>query len=218
LSDYPQAECLPDKPGEKKLLLIGDSHAAAMWWGLNEVFQGENVMQATASGCKPVLHQRPRQFASCIAIIDYALKQYLPSHKVDAVLIAAHWDDGDLPSLGETIEWLRQQKIPVILFGPIVQYDSSLPRLLAMSISRDDPALPSAHRLHDLEPLDRQMAAMARDTWKIPYVSMTDLFCSNGVCTEYAQPGVPLQSDYGHLTKLGSVLAAQRIKALGIVP
>jgi peptidoglycan/LPS O-acetylase OafA/YrhL len=218
LSDFPVRECLPDKQGEKKVLLLGDSHAAALWWGMNEVLQGVNVMQATASGCKPVLHQRPRQYASCIAVMDYVLKEYLPSHQVDAVLIAAHWDDGDLPSLGETLESLRQKKIPVILFGPIVQYDSPLPRLLALSISHNDPLLPQRHRLQAIEPLDREMAALARDTWHVPYVSLLDLFCSGNSCTEYAAPDVPLQSDYGHLNIAGSVLAAQRIAALGVLP
>jgi len=218
LRDFPQNECMPDKPGEEKILLLGDSHAAAMWWGLNQVLQGVNVMQVTASGCKPVLRQRPRQSPSCVSIMDYALQQYLPSHKVDALLIQAHWDDGDLPSLGETLVWLHQRHIPVILFGPIVQYDSPLPRLLALSISRGDPQLPRAHRLLALSSLDDQMAELAHNTWNVPYVSMLDLFCTPTRCTEYAAPGIPLQSDYGHLTKAGSILAAQRIVSLGVLP
>lgn len=217
LRDFPLATCLPDNSQKTSILVFGDSHAAALWWGLDQVFKGANVMQATASGCKPVLHQRPRQLASCTAIMDYILKDYLPTHKVDAVLIEAHWDPDDLASLGETLSWLRQRNISAIVVGPIVQYDSSLPRLLATSISHGDPLLPSEHRLQFVEPLDREMAALARDSWHTPYISLFRLFCAKGVCDEYAQPDVPLQSDYGHLTKAGSVLAAERIKALGIL-
>jgi hypothetical protein len=68
-----------------------------------------------------------------------------------------------------------------------------------------------------VEPLDRQMASLSRDTWHVPYVSIYDLFCSNGTCTEYANQGVPMLSDYGHLTKAGSILAARRIDALGVL-
>jgi peptidoglycan/LPS O-acetylase OafA/YrhL len=100
LSDFPLATCLPDNSKRKNILVFGDSHAAALWWGMDQVYEGVNVMQATASGCKPVLHQRPRQLASCTAIVDYILKDYLPTHKVDAVLIEAHWDPEDLASLG----------------------------------------------------------------------------------------------------------------------
>jgi len=218
LRDYPVSKCLPDRPKQKKLLIFGDSHAAAMWWGFDQLFPGVNVMQATASGCKPVLNQRPRQHVGCSEIMNYILKEYLPFHKVDAVLIEAHWDDGDLDSLGETIAWLREKQIPTILVGPIVQYDSSLPRLLALAISQDDPLLPKRHLENFVEPLDRQMALLSRDTWRVPYVSLYNLFCDKGTCMEYATQGVPMMSDYGHLTKAGSILAARRIDALGILP
>lgn len=217
-ADYQQAACLPDEPGKKKILVLGDSHAAALWWGFHETYKDANVMQATASGCKPVLHQRPRQLPTCAAIMSYILTGYLPAHKVDAVLIEGIWDEGDFPSLGETLAWLQQKQVPVVLLGPIVRYDSSLPRLLAMSISHGDPQLPARHRVQSVEAIDRQMAGLARDSWHTPYVSMYNLFCNHGVCDEYAQPNIPLQSDYGHVTKAGSVLAAERIRALGILP
>jgi peptidoglycan/LPS O-acetylase OafA/YrhL len=218
LRDYPMDVCLPDKPHEESILVFGDSHAAALWWGLDHYFSNANVMQATASGCKPVLVQRPRQFPSCTEIMDYILKVYLPTHRVAAVLIAAHWDDGDIPGIGETVTWLQHQNIPVILLGPIVQYDSSLPRLLAMSLSKNDPQLPKRHLATYVAALDRRMAALAHDTWHVPYISMFRLFCRDDICTQYAAPNVPLQSDYGHLTKAGSILAARRMSALGILP
>ncbi len=218
LRDFSIATCLRDKPGQKNLLLLGDSHAASLWWGLKEALPGMNVLQATATGCKPVLTQRPRQQAGCTAIMDYALKEYLPAHPVDAVLIEARWDDGDLPGLAATIFWLRQRKIPVVLFGPAVEYDSPLPRLLALAISHNDATLVSRHLVRTPENLDRQMASLAKDSWHVPYVSLIDLFCHDGTCAQYAAVDVPLQSDYGHLTKAGSVLAAKRIVALGVLP
>jgi len=218
LQDYSVSKCLPDVPLERKLLILGDSHAAAMWWGFEQTFPGVDVMQATAAGCKPVLNQRPRQHVGCTEIMNYVLKEYLPSHQVDSVLIEAHWDDGDLESIGETIAWLHENRIPTILVGPIVQYDAPLPRLLALAISDEDPLLPKRHLEKFVEPLDRQMASLSRDTWKVPYVSLYDLFCRYGTCTEYANQGIPLMSDYGHLTRSGSILAARRIDALGVLP
>jgi peptidoglycan/LPS O-acetylase OafA/YrhL len=217
LKDYSMSQCLPGKP-QKTVLLMGDSHAAAMWWGFNESFVNTNVMQATASGCKPVLNQRPRQHAACTQIMNYILREYLPSHPVDAVVIEAHWDAGDLESLGETLAWLREKGIPTFLVGPIVQYDASLPRLLAFSISQDAPLLPEQHLEKFVKPLDRQMATLARESWHVPYISLFDIFCPGDSCVQYAAPGIPLQSDYGHLTKEGSILAAQRVAALGVLP
>jgi hypothetical protein len=218
LSDFSVERCLSERPGQKTILVLGDSYAAAMWWGLDQVFPTFNVMQATASGCKPVLTQRPRQRPWCAALMDYALRQYLPTHQVDAVLIGAHWDNGDLSSLDETVSWLHDHSIAAVIVGPNVQYDSSLPRLLALSISEKDPSLPKQHLLSFVAPLDREMENLARDRWHIPYISLFNLFCRGKSCEEYASPGIPLLSDYGHLTKAGSVLAARRIAGLGIIP
>jgi len=216
-ADFHPGVCLHEVPGKKQWLLLGDSHAAALWWGLSHVYPGANVMQANGVGCKPVLHQRPRQFATCTAIMNYVLHEYLTTHEVDALLLAAHWDDGDLPSVAETLAFLHQRHIPVILVGPVVQYDSSLPRLLALGISHDDASLAARHRLQGIEPLDRRMASLARSTGT-PYISLYHLFCTDGHCTEYAAPEAPLQFDYGHLTKEGSILAAERMKARALLP
>jgi hypothetical protein len=41
------------------------------------------------------------------------------------------------------------------------------------------------------------------------------LLCQRGSCLEYAAEGVPLQSDYGHLTGGGSALMAVKIRDAG---
>jgi peptidoglycan/LPS O-acetylase OafA/YrhL len=217
-SDFSMSTCLAQKPGEKSFLVLGDSHAAAMWWGFDQALPSVNVMQATSTGCKTVLHQRPRQLAACTELMQFIFDKYLPTHKVDAVLIEAHWDDGDLASLGETVEYLNRQNVPLFLFGPIVQYDSPLPRLLAMSISHKDPDLPRRHRQNGLDLLDREMDALARNVWHVPYISLISVLCSQNQCTQFVAPDVPLLSDYGHLTKMGSVFMAKKVITLGVLP
>jgi peptidoglycan/LPS O-acetylase OafA/YrhL len=216
LGDFSVPTCLPERPDEKSVLVLGDSHAAALWWGLHEIFPSVNVMQATASGCKPVLHQRPRQSPTCTAIMQYVIEDFLLSHRVNLVLIEAHWDDGDVDNISETVAWFQRHSIPFALVGPITQYDSSLPRLLAMSVTNNDPGLPSRHLNRFVQPLDARLETLAERDWRVPYVSLINLFCSNGTCAEYATPGVPLLTDYSHLTKRGSVLAACRIATLKI--
>ena len=150
--------------------------------------------------------------------MGYALTQFITTHQIDALLLTAHWDDGDLPSLSETLKYLHQHGVPTILLGPIVQYDTSLPRLLTQSLLQHDAELPARHRLAEIEPLDRQMATLAATVGPIPYVSLYDLFCHDKTCLEFATPTIPLQNDYGHVTEAGSILAAQRIAALHILP
>jgi peptidoglycan/LPS O-acetylase OafA/YrhL len=210
---FDPAACMPADPSKGTMLILGDSHAAHLWWGMNAVHSDRlNVMQATSAGCKPVLEQRPRQFPGCTRLMTYVLTQYLPSHHVDTLLLGARWESGDLPSLAKTLEWLRSQHVHVVLFGPMLQYDAPLPRLLAMSIRQNDPDLPALHRVTAMSALDVGMAASAKSEWRVPYVSLIDLLCDKDDCVKYAGTDVPLLSDYGHLTKDGSVLVATRLR------
>jgi peptidoglycan/LPS O-acetylase OafA/YrhL len=205
-------DCLKSVPGERNELLIGDSHAAQLWFGLSTIFKDINFMQATASGCKPTLEQPIGANQRCKQLMDYVLHDYLRDHPVDSVLLAARWEGSDLPRLERTVLWLKKQGIKVVLFGPVVQYDSALPRLLAISIQQNDPQIPADHRVAYYEKLDNEMAQLARDPLNVRYISYFKLICQERTCVEYASKGVPLQSDYGHLTGDGSVLIASKIR------
>ena len=99
--------------------------------------------------------------------------------------------------------------------GPIVQYDSALPRLLAMSIRSNDPTIPALHRVASYESLDADMSNLARSERGVRYVSYFKMLCPQNSCLEYAGNGIPLQSDYGHLTGVGSVLVATKLLESG---
>jgi hypothetical protein len=218
LESFDVDKCMPSTPGRHSVLILGDSHAAHLWWGMHEVHPDWDVMQATAAGCKPVLTQAPRQFPGCTRLMTFVLEKYLPTHHVDAVLLEARWETSDMQSLAETVEWLEAKHVPLVLLGPMLQYDSPLPRLLAMSMRDNDPAVPAQHRVGAVSALDRAMSESASREWHTPYVSMIDLLCDHDRCVETVQPGVPLLSDYGHLTKEGSVMVAQRLRDAEKVP
>jgi len=215
--DFNANVCLKQDSGRHNDLLIGDSHAAQLWFGLSSIFKDVNLMQATASGCKPTLVQGVNAEPKCSRLMDYIFSDYLTSHHVDTVLIAARWEEGDISRLQSTLDWTGRQGIQVILFGPIVQYDSALPRLLAMSIQQHDDAIPSSHRIAYYQTLDENMSSMASSDKHVRYISYFKMLCRNGPCQEYADVGVPLQSDYGHLTSSGSLLVATKLRASGML-
>jgi hypothetical protein len=151
----------------------------------------------------------------CRGMIEYVYGDYLPSHHVDRVLLASRWEQQDLPALDHTIRALKQRGIDVVLFGPIVQYDTDLPWLLVRGLGKNEPGFAQHHRVQRYEALDAKMSALARDTWKIDYVSYFNLLCHQNVCVDTVGSDIPLLSDYGHLTTAGSLLVAQKLKANG---
>jgi hypothetical protein len=135
---------------------------------------------------------------------------FLPTHRVDQVLIAGRWVKGDLDRLRSTLRWLKSRNISVVLFGPMVQYDSSFPRLLARSIQLNNPDFPDQHRLEEFERLDGEMRQMSAEL-DVPYVSFFKILCADRHCIEYADRA-PLQSDNSHFTREGSIFFAARLR------
>lgn len=207
--DYNISECLRDDPLKKNYLLLGDSHAAHLWYGLSTSLRGVNVLQATASGCKPTLDQPLLAAATCKQMMSYIYKEYLPNHHVDRLLIAARWQQEDLLPLSRSLDWLKERGISVVIFGPMVQYDMALPRLLAFSMRGNDRSIPDEHRVNQ-HGLDDSLSQLAQ-TKDVEYFSFYRSLCGPRSCQEFALNGVPLQFDYGHLTKEGSVLVAQKL-------
>jgi peptidoglycan/LPS O-acetylase OafA/YrhL len=213
--DFDPSICLQQDSHKRNDLLLGDNHAAQLWYGLSATFKDINLMQATASGCKPTLDQSHSVEEKCSRLMEYIFTDFLPHHPVDSLIIAARWDADDLQALQETLAWAHQRRMEVVLLGPIVQYDSALPRLLALSIKSNDPAIPSMHRVAYYEHLDAEMARLAVTIPGVRYVSYFKMLCLQSSCLEYAAAGVPLQSDYGHLTGSGSLLVAAKLRDTG---
>jgi peptidoglycan/LPS O-acetylase OafA/YrhL len=220
---FDATRCLHQDPSRKNYLLIGDSHAAHLWYGLQKTFPEINFLEASASGCEPSVKARPDStpfqridrylFTEfCRPLMDYVFQDYLHTHRVDRILLAARWEEEDLPRLDDTIRTLKGQGFDILLFGPIVQYDSDLPLLLVNSLREGDPNLPLKHRLTDLDGLDQKMSALASQQG-IQYVSYFKMLCHGMECAEYVNNSTPLQSDYGHLTPAGSLLVSARLKA-----
>jgi len=127
-------------------------------------------------------------------------------------LLSARWKPEDLIRLSNTVRWAKERYINVIVFGPMLEYDSPLPRLLATSMKDNDPAMPFGHLILEKERLDQEMMKAAKDKWNVRYISFFQTLCNAVSCVEYASNDIPLQFDSDHLTKDGSVLVAVRLR------
>src|SRR5262249_41636441 len=142
--------------------------------------------------------------------------QFLATHKIDNLILAAAWSPNDLVHVARTLDWAKGKGIEVTLLGPIIQYDDRLPRLLAFAARDGDGGLVDRHRL-DLAPLDEALRRLATSK-RVAYVSFYDILCRGSACLNLAGPTIPLQYDSAHLTAQGSLLVAQRMRGLRELP
>lgn len=201
-SDFDTDTCLAMSPDKRNYLLIGDSHGAHLWQALARELPGTNVLQATASGCKPVLDGRGER--PCTQIVNRVLGQFTKESRLDAIVISARWSPEDLPDLRRTIDFLAPRVSRIYVMGPIVEYDGSLARLLAQAERGGDAGLVEGARRRGRAEVD---AVLSRAISEMPatYVSTYRLLCAaDGQCVTRTADGTPVQWDYGHLTGPGA--------------
>ncbi len=110
-------------------------------------------------------------------------------------------------------------------------FDLALPDVLALSLRERSPEVIERHLGPANWQLDRKMALIVRQEWKVPYISAYEDFCvpigqdashlrtlniSN--CRFFAAPGVPIAFDSHHLTAAGSVTYASLTRARAQLP
>jgi hypothetical protein len=183
--------CLKLDTKRPNYLLVGDSHAAHLWLGLSSLMPQINGLSEVDAICLQRFSgaQQGRQ-GSARRVVE---------RRGSAALSAM-------------LEALKQKGLETVVFGPIVEYDSALPRLLADEILHGDPTAASAMRTLGIRERDRVMSRLVTASGAT-YLSVYDAVCRDGSCDEFAEGDVPMQFDEGHLTAMGSVEVARRLSA-----
>ena len=70
--------CIREDGKRPSDLILGDSHAAHLWYGLSQVFPGINFLQATSPLCKPILAQPPWAAPVCQPRDEICLRGFPP--------------------------------------------------------------------------------------------------------------------------------------------
>jgi hypothetical protein len=211
---FDKSTCLQLSADKKNILIIGDSHAAHLWAGLVAANPEINFLQANASGCKPILGAAGRE--RCTSLRQFIFQEFLPAHKLDGIIMSANWTSADVAGAVSTALDLRESGVRAVIFGPTVEYRVDLPKLVALSIVRNDPALVDRNRRKDQAATDQSFRDQTSKAG-VPYFSVYGTLCPDGHCRTVDDAGLPLAFDYGHLTESGSVLVGQSAHASGIL-
>jgi peptidoglycan/LPS O-acetylase OafA/YrhL len=218
-ADFNKAACLNKVTHQKNVLLFGDSHAAALWWGLKENLPSMNILQATLAACPPTFGSYRR--SGCSQMRRYIYETYLPQNRVDAVILSQRWTSiEDLKPLLPGLDWLRDRGIPVFVIGPVPEYTAPLPFLLALGIRWHDSGLASRNRIAEMQQLDGELSSRLHDKPGVTYASVWQAVCSQQACAEYAgrSEKVPLLADVDHLTNEASIDVIRKLQQSGKLP
>lgn len=212
------AECTNGKADGTKLLLWGDSHAAALSIGLRAVYG--NIIQYTANSCPPLLNRNFISIKYCKEINSFVLAE-ISRLKPEIIVMDANWHAaaryGDfIPLLQNTIETVRQRspKSKIIVVGNVPIWTGGLPTLLLKrDITLRDNVYLSLPMFEDLKEKDEELEA-AVEASGAAFLSALDVLCMDGKCqaTTSADGSPALTAfDYGHLTAAGSIEVARRV-------
>lgn len=203
---------------DDSVFIWGDSHAAALSFGLRQVYK--NVTQFTSTGCPPLINVSVSNRPLCKKINTYIANQ-VKILKPKNIFLYANWGIYDaqkpIENLAKTIDYIHlvspQSKVTIL--GGTPQFLPSLPTYM---FKQDKNLLPGellpTYLYEHISVMDLKLSALATDK-KINFLSLLNLVCQKNQCqitADYEGVTMPIIWDYGHLTAAGSLLLAEKIK------
>lgn len=190
-------DCLALSLTKPNMVVLGDSHAAQFWRAIAERYTDFNVIQATASGCRPLLNAAGED--RCLNVVKSILEDLVPRGEVDTVILAGRWESKDIIPLRRTVDRLESYGVRVTVIGPTTEYDGELPAILARALLTGNADGTEHLRHRERKDLEDQIGSALKDTAAI-YVPLHSIICTETGCTTLTKSGSPYQFDYGHLT------------------
>lgn len=202
--------CIPDNP---RLVVWGDSHAAALYSGFSASKGGEHVGQITASGCPPVVGFVVNNRPLCAEVNEAAIEQIKALPKPTVIVLAARWPIYSAAAyeskLIDTIKTIQSSGHLVYLFGPTIDWGQRLPKVL-LDLQAESKLSQDGYVTADLLPrmraVEQRISVVAAAT-KATFVSILDQICNTTECKafERSPSGLKLFTwDGAHLTPEGA--------------
>ncbi len=216
-------ECLPlvALDGTSGPLLWGDSHAAALYWGLQKKIP--DLGQISKASCPPMVGVDVPAMPNCRLFND-AVMTWINHNPPRVIFLTASWkgveDKGvlDLDAMRKTIITLKgtNPDMKIVIVGSVPRWYPALPmQVLRYKIALDKPQRLEMLTLPDLKATDRKLRDQVERVGDgVTFVSLLDRFCVGRECAAIVPDPLhegrfePLAWDTAHLTAGGSQQAA----------
>ena len=198
-------------PAKPTMLLWGDSHAAALYGGLQHVFgRRYNIAQRTAAGVAPLYRTPLANAGNAVGVNDFIMDS-IRQTRPQIVLMHAYWSHyPEWTALEGTLGALKAMGVPkLIVVGPVPLWNVSLPQVIG-NYYRHHRSEPLPYRLKEgLLPEAPRIDALLRNLCRrlgVDYVSPLEILENDdGALIRTGESAETVTSaDYGHVTEAGA--------------
>jgi hypothetical protein len=178
--------------------------------------KGYSIGQMTASACPPILGLDVPDRPNCRRFNEFALTTISKSKPELVILAASIYPSATiLTGLDTTIGALGAAGIRVVVLGPMPQYRTPVPNIVAARWveGNHDPFSDNADQVQQafLDSIEATMSEHFSGRSDVRYVSVLGVVCPDRKCPLLTPANVPVHFDLAHLTIAGSYLFAQRL-------
>ncbi|MGZ4970646.1 MAG: acyltransferase family protein [Methylobacter sp.] len=213
--DFANKCMAPDN--QNAILIWGDSHAAALSFGLRN--SNPNVIQYTANSCPPLLGEVISARPMCKEVNDFVAKQ-IETYKPKQIFLHANWpkyqEQNPTLKIQKTIDFIRLKSpsSQITIIGGVPQYQQRLPTFMfSNGKGLEKNIFLESYMYAELLILDAKFNELAERN-SVKFYSPLNTLCRDKVCqatAEYNGEIMPTAWDNAHLTAAGSMLLVNQM-------
>lgn len=194
--------CLIKDANKKRLLLIGDSHAAQFYQAVKQNFPDYDVMQATASGCLPFMTAKGE--ARCTALTNKIYSDYIKKYDIDLVLVSGNWITGakkmggveavsnEIATANATLSGFAKN---VVFLGQTKTFN--YPMYRTVQIGKSDSI--AKQEITEIKSVNEALSKLLKEKG-VNYLDVYDYGCGTDDCSYVDASGTPFMFDKNHMT------------------
>jgi peptidoglycan/LPS O-acetylase OafA/YrhL len=203
------------KNSKNAIFIWGDSHAQALYYGLENTLPRDiSILQVASSGCHPDIVESVQSGDNYCKVSNSFALQKIKEEQPDIVIVA-QYKGHDINKTREVVTKLKKNGIKkIMVIGPDPSWDPSLYKVIATEYWINTPTRIKTNLDLGVMLEEREMQKSIRATDDFQYVSLINFFCNKDGCLTYLnndkKNGI-ITFDYGHLTPVASTYLAKNL-------
>ncbi len=209
-------ECyVRDSTAENSVMIWGDSHAAHLYYGLQQNLpKNWNILQVTSSSCVPDVASIDDSNTNYCQRSNWFAMKTIASQKPNAVIVAQNigHDAARMSIIGAKIESLGIKN--VIFTGPTAHWNTSFPKIILRKLWNNTPQKTFEGIDREVFQANQVLKQKFQSSPSRHFANIIDYFCDRQGCLTHVGNDRKLgitSWDYGHLTPIASDALAKDV-------